>query len=51
MESGWHRQSNIDGEIKALPTSESILIQISFLGGGGEEFTPTSPFNILSELE
>ena len=31
MESGWHRQSNIDGEIKALPTSESILIQI-FLG-------------------
>ena len=50
MESGWHRQSNIDGEIKALPTSESILIQISFLGGG-VEFTPTSPFNILSELE
>ena len=35
MESGWHRQSNIDGEIKALPTSESILIQISFFGGGG----------------
>ena len=38
MESGWHRQSNIDGEIKALPTSESILIQIFFWGGG--EFTP-----------
>ena len=35
MESGWHRQSNIDGEIKALPTSESILIQI-FFGGGGD---------------
>lgn len=47
MESGWHRQSNIDGEIKALPTSESVLIQIFFRG----KFTPTSPFNILSELE
>ena len=43
MESGWHRQSNIDGEIKALPTSESILIQISFFGGGGGGIHPNKP--------